>query len=501
MTKKLIAFVLFVVHSVALCFGGPKECIAVHEAIVWAAQNANPSIPADNFQSPPPPAVESNSAITKSDSGGTSHKVKPEWQVMACNLEGCMLWDARDIGNGCVLCSADIDEDRATNATITIVHGDVRKSGKFFSRNASGTVFQVADAADAINKALSQLKGKTADPFAESPKPMAMSFPKAAALSEVLPAQLVITCWEKGCPAGVRQEKEIIRQLRPLNWKIGDTDDCQILFVHGPPEQPCPTIELYQNGSVIQKWEGFQEPAALSNALRKAWDAAGDHPHSATQATGLGGDIHASNQVRQALDYCRKFVGSGNRSSMDWSRNGSPALSLFAMGEWDAISIFGSDGRIQLDSPDAIGLPIKTLAFGYRIVGRDMIIDAEPVRFPGLADKLSLGGKHSQAVGATPYGIIGIDDALEVYWVVCMFKDIFALLRPSADLTLPNDVSGSAVLNDDALTIEFTKPPVIKLVWLFTFKLAVKKVVLTEKNVHVEFSGSRWIKSRDFVVK
>jgi hypothetical protein len=201
------------------------------------------------------------------------------------------------------------------------------------------------------------------------------------------------------------------------------------------------------------------------------------------------------------MEYLRKYVGDGNRSTIQWDRNGSPALSLFAMDEWDAVGIFGTDGRIQLDSPNAIGLPTKSLGFGYRIVGRDVVLDADPVRFAGLADKLSLGGKHSQAVGATPAGIIGIDDALEVYWVICMFKDIFALLRPSADLTLPNEVTGSAVLNGDTLSVQFDKPPVVRLVWMFTFKLAVKRVVVTEKNVHVEFSGSRWIKSRDFAVK
>lgn len=337
--------------------------------------------------------------------------------------------------------------------------------------------------------------------FVPSPEPMRMEFARQAVVSEVLPAQLIITCWEKGCPVGARQERDVVKQLRPLNWRIGDADDDQIRFVHGPPDQPCPTIELYQNGSVIQRWESYQDPRTLSHALRKAWDDAGDHPNAASQATGAGGDIHASQQIRQTFDYLRKYVGEGNRSTMQWSRNGSPALSLFAMGDWDAVGIFGTDGRIQLDSPDAINLPTKSLAFGYRIIGRDMILDADPVRFAGMADRLSLSGSRTRSFGETPVGIIGIDDALEVYWVICMFKDIFALLRPSADLTLPNEVSGNAVLNGDTLTVQFDKPPVVKLVWMFTFKLAVKKVVVTEKNVHVEFSGSRWIKSRDFQVK
>lgn len=216
---------------------------------------------------------------------------------------------------------------------------------------------------------------------------------------------------------------------------------------------------------------------------------------------GPAGTIHASAQIRQGIKYLRKYVDDGNAVAFIWDRNGAGQVSLFATKDWTTLQLFGNTGRIELNCP-GIKLPVTSLGMGYRIVGRDLLIDAEPVRLIGLADKLSPSNKsQAMRMTATPVGIIGIDDVLEVYWIFSMIRDLASILMPSCDLILPGQISCSTVLNGDEITVDFSQPVTVRLVALFTFNLAVKRVVVTEKNVHVEFSGSRWIHSRDFAVQ
>ncbi len=335
---------------------------------------------------------------------------------------------------------------------------------------------------------------------ARSPTPMAMSFPKVAVVSEVLPAQLVIGVRNKGCAPCKRLEKDIASILTPKGWQIGDGSQDQIQFVHLDDDQFAPKITLYQNGQILKTWDGYQDPAMLSRELRLAWDGAGEHPQAVSMANGVAGAIQASTQIRNTLDYFRRYVGEGNQTTLEWDCNRDGKMSLFAMGEWTAPLIFGTDGRIELAAPNAINLPVKQLAFAYRIRGSDVIVDGDPVALRGLADKLGTA-KGSQIVGAMPVGIVGIDDMLLWYNVFSMFRDIFSLLHPSCDVVLPGQIIANATLNGDSLIVAFDKAPSVKLVWLFTFSLTVKRVTISQSNIHVEFSGSRWIKSRDFAVQ
>lgn len=331
------------------------------------------------------------------------------------------------------------------------------------------------------------------DGGAHSMQPMSMSVPNVEIVSEVLPAQLVVGGWEKGCPVCNRLEADFLRLLSPLGWKIGRDSQDQIQFVHIPNTEPCPRITLYQNGNQSKKWDGYQDPAMLSRELRKAWDEELAHPQIRAMSTGSAGTIHAAAQIRRAISHLRTYVGEGNSSSISWDRNGASQISLLAKSEWAAEAIFGTTGRIQLASPNAIDLPLNEFAFDYRIAGRDVVVDADPVRLAGLANKLA-PNRESRSSNSTSVGVIGIDDMLLIYNVFSMIRDIFSLLRPSCDVILPGQLSASAVLNGDTIVVEFIQPPTIRLVWLFTFNLTVKEVVITESNVHVKFravAGSR----------
>ncbi len=326
-------------------------------------------------------------------------------------------------------------------------------------------------------------------------QPMSISFPKVAVVSEVLPAQLVIEVWDSGCIACELQERDIIRVLTRKGWKIGDGDDCQIKFVHIPQTKSAPQSVLYQNGTEIQRWVGYEEPGMLSHALLKAWNEAGEHPKTIS-ASGPAGAIQASGQIRQAIGWFRQYVGEGVTASLRWDRSGAQAFPLLAKGDFSAEAIFGKYGHFQVSAIGAKNLPIQEAGVGYIVDGEDIGIDADRIILKGAANLFS--SQRPNAVGAAQPAQFGL---MSLWTIFAVVRDVWSLLHPSCDLQLGGFVEATAVLASDAITVEFSQCPSIKLVALFTFQLTVKRVVITEKNVHVDFTGSRLVKSRDFAVQ
>ena len=329
---------------------------------------------------------------------------------------------------------------------------------------------------------------------------ISISFNKVANIHEVLPAQLVISVWERGCIPCRRQEEEINRVLKPLNWTIGNAATDQIRFVHVPKETAVPHIELFQNGQLVKDWDGYQEPALLSFELRNAWDKAPGLLPSVQTSSGIAGSIHGQTQIRSAIDWFRRHVGEGVTAEWKWDRSGTQSLPLLARGDWSAMALFGGYGHMHLSAPDAIGLPVKTIGFTYRIRGDDVAIDLDDINFPGLA--LSLGpnlpmrsSECSGTASAPPQ--LGI---LTAWSIVSMIKEVWSILHPTCDLQLGGSVGASAVLRNDQLEIDFQQPPTIKLVALFSFQLSVKRVEINERSVRIIFGGSRLVHERTFSV-
>ena len=88
-----------------------------------------------------------------------------------------------------------------------------------------------------------------------------------------------------------------------------------------------------------------------------------------------------------------------------------------------------------------------------------------------------------------------------IWTITTVVRDIFALLNPTCDLQLGGNVAATGVLKSDTLTVEFQQCPSVKLVALFTFQLAIKRVEITEHSIRVVFSGSRLVKERTFQVQ
>lgn len=335
------------------------------------------------------------------------------------------------------------------------------------------------------------------------PQPMRIEFASdSQPVSEPpLKAQLVVKCWTKGCKPGERQKRDLVSELTPLGWSIGTSPDCQILFVDSDPTvDSCPRNELYQNGNLTRTWNEYTSPAVLSTALRQAWDGVAESIQATpVMASGSGGSIHAKAQIQQCNAAFRQYIGDGVTVTGTLDRSGASSLPLLARDDWSWIKLLGASGHFQVDAKGAVGLPFDRAGFGYRIRGDDVEMDADGVLFVGLLKRYQLS--PSQAVGVSPAGLFIVDDIITIGSFISAIHTIRELLWPSVDLTLPGQIAGTAVLNGETLTIEFQQPVTVRIQMLFTFNLAVKKVVLTDSNVHVEFSGSRWIRSRDFAVQ
>ena len=338
------------------------------------------------------------------------------------------------------------------------------------------------------------------------PALMRIEYPNAVVIHETLPAQLVIGHWAHGCQAGDRLERDIRRVLTPLGWTIGNSIGDSIQMIHIPQSEPCPRVTLYQNGLILKSWEGYQDPAFLSNELRRAWDSA-PTPAQRAATAGPAGVIHARSQIQSVFEWWRKEIGDGVTGSVNWDRTGAQTFPLLAQGDWTALALFGKSGRIEVSAYGAKGLPIDSLGIGYRVLGDDMSFDCDPVLVKGLAARLGAGSNQ----GALKNGTYGTDARKDVFparfglmgiWTITtVIRDIFALLNPTCDLQLGGNVSATGVLNKDTLIIDFQQCPSVKLVALFTFQLTVKRVEITEQSIRVDFSGSRFVKERTFQVQ
>lgn len=218
---------------------------------------------------------------------------------------------------------------------------------------------------------------------------------------------------------------------------------------------------------------------------------------SSYAASGPAGAVHGSEQITTMIEWIDSHVGQGIPMQWRWDRTGAQTISLLLAGKkWSAEELFGLSGRFAISAPGAVNLPIDTLDFSYRIEGDDVVLDTSGVRLKGLAKSLGIQNGDG-AVGDAQ----GIDPISTAWTVISIVRLCWQILHPQADLKLGGTVTATGVLNGDTLTVKFKNGPVVRLVMVFTFSLGVQQIVISPRNVHVDFTGSRWIKSRDFPVK
>ena len=344
--------------------------------------------------------------------------------------------------------------------------------------------------------------GRT-DAQGQSLSSMRIEFCKTAVVQELLPAQLVVAHWARGCIAGDRQERDLRRLLTPLGWNIGQANTDQIQFVDLPQTEPCPQSMLYQNGVIVKSWVGYQDPSFLSHELRRAWDSA-PTPLQNVETAGPAGAIHAQPYIQTVLNWWKEHVGERTKASFSWDRTGAQTFPLLAKGDWTAEALFGKSGRVEVSVVGSKSLPIDSFGFGYRVLGTDLSIDVDPIVLKGISRKLGLVKNEwyrrvpSLESDRTASSQLGL---MTAWTIATILRDLCSLLHPTCDLQLGGNVSATAVLNAELLTIDFQHAPSVKLVALFTFQLSIQRIEIGERNIHVEFGGSRLVKSRDFEVR
>ncbi len=334
--------------------------------------------------------------------------------------------------------------------------------------------------------------------------PMQIEFLPSPPVSDTLSAQLVVAHWRQGCAAGDRQERDLLRVLGPLGWRMGHSETDQIRFVPLPQHEPCPQLTLYQNGAILRSWNSYQNPAFLSQELRRAWDTAPTSLHHGVTA-GSAGAIHARTQIDSAITWWRQTLGEGSRVSVRWDRTGAQTFPLLAQGDWSAVALFGQSGRVEVSWIGHTSIPIKSLGFAYRVLGEDLSLDFDPILVQGLAQRLtpSVRTRENLTVSRPESGEpqpsrLGL---ITIWTITSVVRELVSLLNPTCDLQLGGNLSATAALQGDQLAIDFQQPPSIKLVALFTFQLAVQRVEISTESVRLIFTGSRLVKERTFAVK
>lgn len=211
-----------------------------------------------------------------------------------------------------------------------------------------------------------------------------------------------------------------------------------------------------------------------------------------TEEHGFGGSFSVKPQVESALRAIRLWIGEGVEMSASWDRTGKQEFPIPLNGqppEHNAADLFGASGRFELSAVGAIGLPIDKLGFGYRVIGDDIAIDGDPIVIKGLAKKLS---SNSDAPGSAA----GVEPITLIWTAFNIVRMIIGILNPKLSILLGGNVSFTAVLNGDVLTIKFNQCPSVKLVAFWTFSLEVPSAEITLDHATVFLHGEGLVASR-----
>lgn len=349
----------------------------------------------------------------------------------------------------------------------------------------------IVDVAEtAVWVAQNQFPALEADVFqGKSPEPIEIEFVQQSPVSDSLPAQLIVRHWKRGCAQGNRQVRDLNATLKPLKWIIGESADCQIMLIETDDQSyTCPTIELYQRGKMIKAWTGYQTTETLSHELLSAWNGAG--PAQAVAQAGPAGAIKGRKQIQDVLSWWRANIGEGVKATARWDRTGAQTFPLLAKGDWSVNALCGKYGHAELSAKGS-RLPLDSIGFRYQVNGNDVTFDIDPLTI----SVLELNQPASIQSGPSEFG------PGTVVTVLSVIRGLYSLLNPTCDLQLGGTVSATGVLTGDMLTVEFDNCPSIKLVALFTFKLAVKRLEIKAESVRVLFTGSTIVKERTFAVQ
>lgn len=237
-------------------------------------------------------------------------------------------------------------------------------------------------------------------------------------------------------------------------------------------------------------------------------------PDNSANLAAAGGmmKLHASAEIAAFIEFwiqrigVKKADGSPVKMSFAWRRTGGQTFPLLHSQpkQWSTPNIFGTLGEFEFSAPGS-KLPIEPILVGYRrshgqlLLRGEISIDEKMLGLPGDVDLANSSDISFDLSQATPNGC----DPMTLLTIVSVIRTIFSLLNPTCDLTLGGQVTATAWYDEanGQMVIDFGDAPMIKLVWLFEFDLSLKQLKFVPTNLHLEFNGSRLVKSRDIPVE
>lgn len=206
-----------------------------------------------------------------------------------------------------------------------------------------------------------------------------------------------------------------------------------------------------------------------------------------------GGELAIKLFVESLSRMVRSYLGDGVKFTAQWDRSGVQEikLSLSKSQKYTAIDLFGMNGRFAASAPDA-NVPVNSLAFGYRMSGRDVIFDIEPITVVGLVDKIE--GEQPAAMGSNPSGI---DPITAISLGFTIIRLLITVLNPTLTIQLGGRVEFSAVLKGDSLIAELTQPPSVVFMGQ---RLTATKAELTPDKLELFLTGAGWFVPKSTVI-
>lgn len=433
----IAAIVLFVLIPL-LAHAGPKEQVAVAEAIVWAHRHSRPTLPVDVFQGLP-----KNDCDDREIERLKHVENEKEQQIQSLKNQ------VKQLGDGRMRQTAETD-------------------------------------GVALEKGLVKLREKLPDPFVE---PMRVEYiePVSGAEKDQIHCVVITASWCRPCH---KQESDNGVGNDQVSFEYVDEKD---IAAHGLNELASidvrPLTAWKDNSNVTRYLTGYQSTQDVFLRIQR------NNPPNQLSGARPGGTyrIHARQQIRQAIEMIRQYAGEGKRISFEWDRSGLASFKLLSKSDRSALAIFGPAGQFHLSAPGAI-CPVSKIGFGYQVDGADFIIDPEAFRVPGLATKLSFQGRPNRS---SPAQFFVLDDIVFFGSLIQAIQSITSLFSPDLDLQLPGQIEASITLDGDVLTVDWPKPPIVHFKEIVSGNLTLQKTVISEQSIHVDATGP-WYVPRAF---
>lgn len=205
-------------------------------------------------------------------------------------------------------------------------------------------------------------------------------------------------------------------------------------------------------------------------------------------ATGVGGVIHGKQHIATMFKWLDENVGKDVEIIITWDRTGAQTFPFKAGTDWSPSAFMGRMGYMGIKADGAKNILFSQVSTGYRFLDGTEDLELSPK----IVIK-NFGKNTFNASGDMPAKF----DPITISTIISIGQIIYQILNPKIDLQLPGNIETKIVYRGEQMEVDFVRGPNVHISAWFEFNLAVKKVQLNLEKLHVDFTGSRWITSRD----